>query len=192
VKRLIFCIILLSFASATDSLADEPAYREIRASFTYGVSVPTGNCKELMERGQGLTLDLGMALSSRTTVGFHFGFGVFDTKFERIGPLDAATSGNDWMRFVGGVFGEYLLAESRVAPFVGANVGVHAVYVAYAEAIEEFEGQGYFGLGLGLYAGMQYRSSRRVGAVLRFDAENSPSMIEGWFYQVQIGLRLFL
>lgn len=145
-----------------------------------------------MESGQSLALDLGVAVSSRATVGLRFSFGILGTKFQQIGPLNAATSDNDWTRYVGGLFGEYRLTEWRAAPFVGTSLGVQGVHVSYVETFDGFNGQGDFGFGFGLFTGLQYRSSQRFGVMIRFDAENAPSLTDGWFYQAQLGLRLFV
>lgn len=185
-------VIVISLFTVSQSFAVEPAYREVQASFTYGASAPSGDWKSIMESGQSLGVDLGMAISSRVSVGLHFGYGVFDTKFNRVDPLPAATAGNNWTRFVGGMFGEYRLTNSPVSPFVGLGAGVHTVHVSYVENYKGSDGQGDFGFGFGVSAGLQYRNSSRLGAVLRFDLENSTGMMDGWFTQVQLGVKLFL
>ena len=191
-KHLIACLLAARVMSATGSSAVEPTYREVQATLTYGLSTPTEDWKARMENGQSLALDLGMAVSSRATVGFHFGIGVFDAKIKQLGALNASVDQHDWTRYSGGIFGEYRLTASRVAPFVGANLGVYGVHIAYDEVIEGFDGQGHFGFGFGISAGLQYRGDQPVGAILRFDAENPRGVIDGWFYQAQVGLRAFL
>ncbi len=185
-------VIVISLLSVSISFGVEPAYREVQVSFAYGVSSPSGNWKSVMESGQSLGVDLGLAVSSRASVGLHFGYGDFDTKFKQLGPLEAETSDNNWTRYVGGLFGEYRLTDSSISPFIGVGAGVHAVHVAYVEVIEGVDGEGDFGFGFGFATGLQYRNSPRLGAVLRFDFENSPSMTDGWFMQAQLGVKVFL
>jgi hypothetical protein len=144
-----------------------------------------------MSTGRGLEIDLGMSVTPHLTVGGHAGLGVYEPKIEQLGPLDATVSDN-WIRYVGGLFGEYRLTQSLISPFVGASLGLQAVYINYAESTDGFAGQGDYGWGFGLATGLQYRSSHRLGAVLRFSFENSPDMGGGWFVQAELGLRLFL
>lgn len=192
-NRIVICLILtLNLVSFTNVFGVEQAYREVQTSFAFGAVFPTGDWTSQMENGQGISIDLGMAISPQLTGGMHFSLGIMNTKFEQIGPQEAYTSNNDWTRYTGGPFVEYRLTASDFAPYVGANLGVHAVHVSYVETIEGIDGLGDYGFGFGVTVGLRYRVGPRFGAVLRFDAENSPDMTSGWFYQTRLGLALFL
>jgi opacity protein-like surface antigen len=187
-------LLLASMTWAATSSGVEPAYREVQMSIAYVAVTPSGDWQDFMGNGRGIAADLGLAASSKITVGLHFGFSVLDCKLEKIGPLDAEVSGDNWTRYVGAGYAEYRFSKSTISPFGGVGLGIHAVHVSYVDIIENIAGQGDYGIGYSLCAGLQYRGDSRLGGVLQVSLENAPNlgMIDGWFTQVQFGVRLFL
>jgi len=192
-SRVLGCMLLIApLTWVASAVAGEPAYREIQVSFAYAAVTPSGEWKDVMGSGQGFAADLGMAVSSKVSVGLHFGLSVLNAKVDQIGPFEAAISGNDWMRYIGGWYSEFRFLDTTVSPFAAVGLGVHGVHVSYVDVVDSADGQGDFGIGYSLSAGLQYRGNSRLGGVFRVDLENSPSMGDGWFSQAQLGLRLFL
>jgi len=183
--------ILLFVGTAEANGGHDSRYRELKATFSYGAVVPSGDWKDLMDTGQSVRLGLGMAASSRLSIGIHFGYGTLKPKVESISPFNVSVQDNKWDRYSGGVFGEYQITKSSFSPFVGGSLGVHGVHISYDELLGSISGQGDYGFGYGLTAGIQYRGGGPVGGVIRFGAEYSPELDTGWFTNYDLGLRLF-
>jgi len=187
---LIALAILLMYAS--NSIAMEPAYREIQLSLSIGPAIPTGDWDNFVENGTSANLEISLAFTPSISAGLHMGFGSFKTKYENMWPHDPSKYSDHWARYSGGVFGEYRIGVHSFVPFVSGRIGMQGIYVSYIELIDGMEGQGEFGFGYGISGGMRYRTSERYGFLIRLDAENSPDMREGWYYLIQLGVSFHL
>jgi hypothetical protein len=117
---------------------------------------------------------------------------VYDNKVDDVGLMGALVADNRWSRYAGGLYGEYLFGSRSLIPVVGASVGVHGFNIGFDEAIAGAEGMGDYGVGYGVCGGLRYRGHTRWSIDLRMDAENAPSLFEGWFYQLGIGFSTYL
>jgi hypothetical protein len=144
-----------------------------------------------MDTGTSFGAQLGIALTPRITSGFFFDYQVLGSKQSIVAP-GRNVGDNNWTRYSGGTFGEFLLTKMRLTPFIGGYVGVHGIHISYTDIYDTFEGQGDYGLGFGVASGLRYRMMQRVGSTLRIQADNSPKMNSGWFLQGRLGLTMFL
>ncbi len=185
---------LLLCAGACRGEAISPGHREIRVELGAARTFPGGGHSDLMEAGPGVAGDLGVALTPDLVVGVQFGYSA-------LAPTAAAGAraaspevlmADDWKRYSGGLFVEYGPGGSRLAPFVGTQIGVQGVRISDAYPSGDVLWHGEYGLGFGACTGLRYRPGPRYGVFWRLQAERSPSLAEGWFYGLALGGSLYL
>ena len=186
-----FVLLVGPLVSPASASTFAPKYREILAQFDIGVVHPSSDPKHAMDTGTGFGAQLGIALTPRITSGFFLDYQVLGST-QSIVPPGRNVGDNNWTRYSGGAFGEFLLTETRLTPFIGGYVGVQGIHISYANLYDTFEGQGDYGLGFGVASGLRYRMAQRVGTTLRVQADNSPKTNLGWFFEGRLGLTLFL
>lgn len=192
-----FTVVVVTLALtawAASAQGIEPGCREIRASLIGGVASPSGDAAELMKSGPVAGGEIGIAFTPRVVAGFRFEGGSLTSKVAVAGSGDAlrAVGDNPWTHYAGTVFCEYLLGDSRLAPVIGADAGVHGLHISFAGPITGASGVGNYGVGYGIFGGLRYRANQRFGGIMDVEAQNSPAVGGGWYYRVRAGLAIFL
>jgi len=145
-----------------------------------------------MGSGHGFAAELGMAVSRRVVFGLGFEYGILDNKLEFVPPKGAPVKNNDWQKYFGALYGEYLVSNGPWTPFLGAGLGGQAIHINFDRLTEGVDGQGYFDFAYGVWAGFQYRNGRSWGAILKVKFEEAPGLESGGFASLQLGGRVFL
>lgn len=188
----LLALITMTAGSVAEARAIQPSRREIRASVSGGFVSFSGRAARLMENGPTVGGDIGIALAPSITAGMRVDVGFPASKIDAIGPSRIPTGTNHWRWYSTGLFGEYTLRQSSLSPVVGGRVGVDGMRISYVQNVDGSSGVGDYGVGYGMYLGLRYRPSQRLGGVLSVGAERSPGTSTGWLYPARLGLAVFL
>jgi hypothetical protein len=186
-------LLAITLASAAEAGPLEAGYREIRTSLSGGLVGLSGSAARLMKTGPIIGADLGIALSPRVTAGIRFDIGFLESKFDVVGQRRIATDGNDWTWYAAGLFGEYAVANARLAPVIGGRVGIDGIHVSYAQQqVDGTTGVGDYGVSYATFVGLRYRASTRLGGMFDVAAERCPGTSTGWYFPARAALAIFL
>ena len=185
----VVAVVLLLHQTAN---AEDCACREICATADFGAVQATGEWDDMFSSGRGFGGSIGISLAQRLSVGFEGTFHDCDPN-EGFLPAVYAQDGFGWALYTTSIFAEYQLSESRLAPFVGGQFGVHFTHTDY-RVIEtcRVSSLGDHGLGYGASAGLRYRLSGHWGLIVRARAESTPGLASGWRPSLHAGISLFM
>jgi hypothetical protein len=188
-SALIF-ICMIALGAAVE--ATEPIHREIQMAVYAGVVIPPGEWEHDLDLGKAAGLQMGVGVTPKLTCGLYFTYARFKAKREFLPPSKLNVGDNDWEGYSGGLFTEYSVTKGRLIPFLGILIGIHGIYIEYADRWKAPDGQGSFAFCYGLTSGLRYRQGRHLGAALHVLAENSFGREWDWFVQARVGACLFL
>ncbi len=198
---LTLAVVLLAMTAPLKAQDEIQTVAKERTGFLYTISLGEshvrGDYDQTMFSGWGLGLTFGYEIDRQFQVGLRLGLDIYDRRFPQGHVDDPMQDDEQWQRVTFTFYGEYYFSPSRLSPYIAFHGGMQTLYWTYYQQFadgrdeELVEGPESYAALLGGALGMRFGISRQVEGFLEVGADTAPSVGDGWYTRVQIGVKIF-